>query len=100
MLRRRTARGQSSRQLIAEVTDTGKKQVAAGAPDQKPGEGERFGVSFDVAIGLRARQLAEYLAWWVAGSLDQHQQRQHHAKGDALEDAQRQLPGDHDRGEG
>src|SRR5262245_19119071 len=73
-LRRRAARGQRSLQPVAQVTDAGKPQVAAGAPDQKPGKGERFGVPFDVAIGLRARHLTEHGAVRVAGSVDQKQQ--------------------------
>jgi hypothetical protein len=40
-------------------------------------------------MGLRARQLAEHRILRVAGSVDQRQQRQHHAEGDALADAQR-----------
>ena len=56
------------------MTDTGKKQVAAGAPDQKPREGERFGVPFDVAIGLRARYLTEHRAGFapVFGEQGEH----------------------------
>jgi hypothetical protein len=77
-----------------------KNSSPPGAKDQQPGEGERFEVPFDVAIGLRARQLAERHAPWVAGAVDQQQQRQHHAQGDALEDAQRQFAGDDDPGAG
>jgi hypothetical protein len=47
-LRRRAARGQAGRQPVAQVTDVGEEQVATGAPDQKPGEGDRVGVSFHV----------------------------------------------------
>ena len=40
MLRRRTGRGQRSLQPLVEMTDTREEQVAAGAPDQQPGEGD------------------------------------------------------------
>jgi hypothetical protein len=36
----------------------------------------------------------------VAGSIDQHQQRQRHAEGDALQDTQHQLSGNDYRGDG
>jgi hypothetical protein len=50
-------------------------------------------VSRDVAIGFHAGQLAEHRALRMAGSIDQHQQRQRHAEGDALQDTQHQLSG-------
>ena len=81
------------------MADAGKEQVAAGAPDQQPGEGDRLGVPFDVAIGLLARQLAEHRAFRVAGSIDQQHQRQRDTEGDAVQDAQCQLSGDDDRGD-
>jgi hypothetical protein len=43
--------------------------------------------------------MAEHRGLRVAGSIDQHQQRHHHTKGDALQDTQRQLSGDDDRGD-
>ena len=76
-------------QLCAKVTNTGKEQVAASAPNQQPGEGQRLGVPPDVAICFRARQLAEHRALRVACSIDQHQQRQHDAERDALQHAER-----------
>jgi len=51
----------------------------------------------DVAIGLLPRQLAQRRALRMARSIDQHQQGQSHAEGDALQDAQRQLSGNDDR---
>src|SRR5258708_39667194 len=66
-----TARGQCSLQSSADVTDTGKEQVAAGAPYQEPREGERFGGELHVTISLCARQLAEHRASWMGGSEDQ-----------------------------
>src|SRR6516165_5812076 len=44
VLRRRVGRGQRSLQPVSQVTDTGEEQIAAGAPYQKSGEGDSFGV--------------------------------------------------------
>src|ERR1700752_3707521 len=76
-----------------------KEHVAADAPNQQTREGNRLRMAPDVAIGLLTRQLAEYRALRMAGPIDQRQQRQRHAKQDAVRDAQCQLSGDHYRGE-
>ena len=93
----RVARRHCSFQLIVQTTDAGKEQVSARSPNHQSREGECLGVEPDVAIGLFARQLTQYRALWVAGAVDQQQQRQHHTKGDTLQDTQRQLAGDDDR---
>ena len=63
--------------------------TCSSAPDQQPGEGDRLGVKKDVAIGFRAGQLTEHRALRMGGSIDQHDQRQHDAQGNAQQDAQR-----------
>src|SRR6516165_754140 len=60
MLRRWPACGQRKFQSPDEVADAGKEQISTHAPNQHPREDERVGVPFDIAIGLRARQLAEH----------------------------------------
>jgi hypothetical protein len=55
------------------VTDTGKEQIAADAPNQQPGESECLGMAPDVTIGLGPRQLAKHRTLWMACSIDQHQ---------------------------
>jgi len=89
-----------SQVTLVEMTDARKKQVTADAPNQQPGEGDCLGMAQDVAIGLGPRQLAEHRPLRVAGSIDQHQQRQPHAEGDAVQDAKHQLSADDDRCEG
>src|SRR5438132_2617173 len=100
MPRRRVARGQRSLQLPVVSTDARKKEVAARAPNQQPEEGTSLGMEPYVSIGLLTRQLAQDRAYRVAGPINQQQQRQHDTEGNAMQDAQRELPGDDDRGDG
>src|SRR5882672_3856010 len=81
------------------MTDASEEQVAASAPNQQPRESECLGVMPNIAIGFCSRELAEHRALRVAGSINQHQQRQRHTEGDALENAQRQLSDDDDCGD-
>src|SRR5262245_30897371 len=65
-----------------------KEQIAANSPDQQSGKGNGIGMQSNVAIRLRARKLAEHRSLWVRGHVNQQQQRQRHAQGDALHHAQ------------
>src|SRR4029077_11879791 len=62
VLCRRANCRQCGLQPLVEVAGTREEQVAADAPNQQTGEGDRFGVAPDVAIGLGPRQLTEHRA--------------------------------------
>ncbi len=100
MFHGRGARGQRGLQPRAEMADAGEEQIAADPPDQQAGEGDRLRMVAGIAVGLGSRQLAQHRALRVAGAINHHQQRQRHTEHDAVRDAQGQLCGDDDCGQG